>query len=118
MRSVGNPRTHPITFSASATLLAEGARFNEEIHRLPTGCTTFIPKGVIRFRTHEEANRDQMECIAAGMARIARGRLMDEYAPPETLEDMKARQTMREKDVANRAVIERALELFKSENKR
>ena len=35
MRTIGHRKEHPITFSASAALLAEGARFNDEIHRLP-----------------------------------------------------------------------------------
>lgn len=71
MRTVGHRKEQPPTFSASAELLAEGARFNDEIHRLPTGDTTFIPKGVYFFKTHEEANRHQMRCLAEGMARVA-----------------------------------------------
>lgn len=74
MRTVGHRKNHPITFSASAELLIEGARFNEEIHRLPTGNMTFIPKGVTRFSTHAEANRHQLDCLAAGMARVAQAR--------------------------------------------
>ena len=71
MRIVGHRKEHPITFSASAALLAEGARFNDGIHRLPTGNTTFIPKGVFRFKSHEDANRHQQDCLVEGMARIA-----------------------------------------------
>lgn len=71
MRTVGHRKERPITFSASAELLMEGARFNEEIHRLPTGATTFIPKGVFRFKTHEAANQHQQQCLAEGMALIA-----------------------------------------------
>jgi hypothetical protein len=37
MRIVGHRQERPISFSASAALLAEGARFNDDIHRLPTG---------------------------------------------------------------------------------
>ena len=74
MRIVGHRKAHPITFSASASLLVEGARFNEEIHRLPTGNRTFIPKGVYHFLTLDEANRHEADCLAAGMARVARGR--------------------------------------------
>jgi hypothetical protein len=74
MRQVGHRQEHPITFSASAELLAEGARFNDEIHRLPTGGLTAIPKGVFRFRSHEEANRHQLECLVAGMVKAARDR--------------------------------------------
>jgi hypothetical protein len=71
MRTIGHRKQRPITFSASAELLAEGARFNDEIHRLPTGNTTFIPKGVYRFKKHEDANRQQLDNLAKGMARIA-----------------------------------------------
>jgi hypothetical protein len=74
MRTVGHRKERPITFSASADLLAEGARFNDEIHRLPTGSRTFIPKGVYRFMSHEESNRFDLDCLAKGMAEIAQER--------------------------------------------
>jgi len=71
MRTVGHRKEHPITFSPSATLLAEGARFNDEIHKLPTGNQTFIPKGIYRFKSFEEANRHDLDCLVEGMAQIA-----------------------------------------------
>jgi hypothetical protein len=71
MKIVGFRKERPIGSQASGELLVEGARFNEEIHRLPTGGTTFIPKGVYRFKTHAEANRHQMDCLVEGMVRIA-----------------------------------------------
>lgn len=74
MRTVGHRQQRPISLAASATLLLEGARFNDEIHRLPTGDQTFIPKGVYFFKTHEEANRHQLQCLVEGMAKIARER--------------------------------------------
>jgi hypothetical protein len=74
MRSIGHRKLRPIRFSASGALLAEGARFNDELHRLPTGDQGFIPKGVYRFKTHEEANRFDLDCLAKRMARIARER--------------------------------------------
>ena len=66
MRTVGQRRERPIGLHASGTLLTEGARFNDEMHRLPTGNTTFIPKGVYRFKTHEDANQHQLDCLAKG----------------------------------------------------
>jgi len=69
MRIIGHRKEHPITFSASARLLVEGARFNDEIHRLPTGNTTFTPKGIFRFMTHEAANQHQLNCLVDGIAR-------------------------------------------------
>jgi hypothetical protein len=74
MRTVGHRKERPISFSASAAILAEGARFNDEIHRLPTGKSTFIPKGVFRFKTHEDANRQQLDCLVEGMAEAALAR--------------------------------------------
>lgn len=75
MRTIGHRKEHPITFSASATLLAEGARFNDELHHLPTGNTTFIPKGVFWFKSHEDANHHQQDCLIQGMAQIALDRM-------------------------------------------
>ena len=72
MKTVGQRKERPVgLLPASGALLAEGVRFNDEIHRLPTGNTTFIPKGVYRFKTHEEAYRHQLDCLAKGMAQIA-----------------------------------------------
>ena len=71
MRTVGHRRERPITFSASVARLIEGVRFNDGIHKLPTGGTTFIPKGVYRFSRHEDANRHWQDCVAEGMAKIA-----------------------------------------------
>lgn len=74
MRTVGQRKERPISFSASAELLAEGARFNDEIHQLPTGGLTCIPKGVFMFKTHEEANRHQQACIVESLTQAARER--------------------------------------------
>jgi hypothetical protein len=74
MRIVGHRQPPPISFNASAARLAEGARFNDEIHHLPSGSDSFIPKGVYRFKTHAEANQHQMDCLANGMAYVARAR--------------------------------------------
>jgi hypothetical protein len=74
MRTIGKRKEHPITFSGSGTLLAEAARFNDEIHHLPTGNTSHIPKGLYRFKTLEDANRHHQYCLVDDMARIALGR--------------------------------------------
>lgn len=75
MRIVGKRKERGISPVPSGTLLAAGARFNDEIHRLPTGNTTFIPKGLYRFMSHAEANQHQLDCLAKGMAQLARERL-------------------------------------------
>lgn len=61
MRIVGNRKQRAISISARTDLLIEGAHFNDEIHRKPGGKTTCIPKGVYRFKTHEQANQQQEE---------------------------------------------------------
>jgi len=71
MKIIGRRIERPITFSASAELLAEGSRFNESLSGLPTGNTAFIPKGVFRFKNHEEANRHQENCLIDGMVKTA-----------------------------------------------
>ena len=71
MRIIGSRKEPAISFSASAALLVEGAQFNDEIHRLPTGNATFIPKGVYRFYSHEEAYRQWEDCLVNAMARAA-----------------------------------------------
>jgi hypothetical protein len=71
MRTVGGRKARPLSVAGSGALLDEGARFNDEIHRLPTGDRTFIRKGVYRFKTHEDANRHDFDRIAVGMAEIA-----------------------------------------------
>ncbi|MDR3300791.1 MAG: hypothetical protein LBU43_12570 [Candidatus Accumulibacter sp.] len=71
MKIAGLRKERPVGTPASGELLLEGARFNDEIHRLPTGHMTFIPKGIYRFKTHQEANRRQLDCLAKGMAKIA-----------------------------------------------
>ncbi len=72
MRIVGRRQAPVISFAASAKQLEAGARFNDEIHRLPSGDDSFVPKGLYRFATHAEANRHQVECLAVGMANLAR----------------------------------------------
>jgi hypothetical protein len=75
MRTVGHRQEQRISFNASGALLAEGARFNDEIHRLPTGARTYMRKGVFRFRTHEEANRHDLDCAVERMVQTALDRL-------------------------------------------
>jgi hypothetical protein len=61
-------------------LLAEGARFNEAISRLSQ--TTFVPKGIYRFRSHDAANRHAEDCLVRGMGRLAATRARELTAAP------------------------------------
>lgn len=66
MKTIGRRTEPPITLHASGALLAAGARFNETLSHLSP--STFVPKGVYRFRTHEAANLHWQDCLARGMA--------------------------------------------------
>ena len=68
MHTVGQRKIREISLHASADLLREGAMFNDEIHLLPTGKTTYFPKGVFRYSSHEQANAHWIACVAKGMA--------------------------------------------------
>lgn len=73
MRRVGVRREPEIVAQASGLLLEQGARFNETLSRLAP--STFVPKGVYRFRSHEEANRHEQDCLARGMGLLAAERV-------------------------------------------
>lgn len=68
MRTVGERRERGLSPMANGELLAEGARFCETMAHL--ALTTFIPKGVYRFKSHQLANQHEQECLARGMARV------------------------------------------------
>jgi hypothetical protein len=69
MRQVGSRRARAIARDASASLLIEGALFNEAVSRLSP--STFVPKGIYRFRSHEEANQHAEDCLVRGMGLLA-----------------------------------------------
>lgn len=72
MRQVGKRREMPIAEHARGVLLAQGARFNEAMAHLAP--STFIPKGIYRFKTHEAMNQHQQDCLVLGMGRLAAAR--------------------------------------------
>lgn len=72
MRHVGTRREQALSDVPTGALLAEGARFNEAVHRL--AAASGVAKGIYRFKTHEEANRHALDSLVRGMARVAGGR--------------------------------------------
>ena len=54
MKQVGSRREAPIVEQGNGQLLAQAAQFSETIAHLAP--STFIPKGVFRFKTHAEMN--------------------------------------------------------------
>jgi hypothetical protein len=70
MKTIGKRKELKPTGKPSAENLIRGARLNEEMQKLPTGNTTFVPKGkVYRFKTLTEANRFLKECVIDGIVK-------------------------------------------------
>jgi hypothetical protein len=80
MKTIGSRRQTVISAHASGESLAEGARFSETIAHLAK--STFVPKGVYRFKTHEAANKHQQDCLALGMGQLAAERTRDGSTKP------------------------------------
>ena len=68
MKTIGHRKIRPINNVATAASLLEGARFNDALHNLPTGNTTYFPKGIYRYSSHEEANNHWDEYVINGIA--------------------------------------------------
>ena len=71
-RTVGQRKTRPITFNATAENLISGCAFNDAIHAALGHPHIGMPKGVYYFKNHEEANAHQEYWLAKHMARIAK----------------------------------------------
>jgi len=72
MRIVGKRNIRSISILPSGDLLKEGALFNDEVHKLPTGNTTYFPKGVFRYKSFEDAEAHFTEQVIKGMASNAK----------------------------------------------
>jgi hypothetical protein len=71
MRIVGKRIEPMLSPLASGEALMRAASFNEMMQSvMPYGKVSCFPKGIYRYRTHEEANRHQDECLARHMAKI------------------------------------------------
>lgn len=78
MKTIGLRRQPEMPGHASGEALATGARFSESIAHLAK--STFIPKGIYRFKSHEAANKHQQDCLARGMGLLAAARSRDRTA--------------------------------------
>lgn len=74
MKVVGSRKVQRMEAKPSGKLLAESARFNDGLAAVPDIGSTFIPKGIYRFATAEQADAHRERCLAEGMARVARNR--------------------------------------------
>ena len=67
---VGNRKLPKISIISSGELLRRGCEVNDALHSLPTGETTYFPKGVYRYKTFEQANQHWISCLIKGMVQI------------------------------------------------
>jgi hypothetical protein len=68
MKVAGKRKERSITVHADGALLREGALFNTEMQKMQS--TFRFPRGVFRYKTHEEADRQMMDCVVDSMAAI------------------------------------------------
>lgn len=72
MKIVGKRQEAEIFPNASAESLRRAAKFNEMLQStMPNGALGYIPKGVYRFFSNQEANEQQEACLIAHLVRIA-----------------------------------------------
>ena len=72
MKIIGKRKERKISFHADGALLREGAIFNTELQKLQS--TFRFPRGVYRYKTHEDADRHMMECVVDSMVAILKSR--------------------------------------------
>lgn len=70
MRQVGIRMERQAQAESSGSALAASAEFGMTIAKLAGG-SSFVPKGLYRFKTHDEAAKRDGAWLAAGMAKIA-----------------------------------------------
>jgi hypothetical protein len=70
MRQVGKRVEPTMTAEVSGPALAANIAFSADLTQLAGG-RVFFPKGVFRYKSHDEANAHQAECLAEGMALLA-----------------------------------------------
>ena len=100
MKQVGSRQFPTISLQASGLLLKQGALFNEALAYLAP--STFVPKGVYRYRSHLAANQHAMDCLSLGMGKKAADAAIGLAA-------------MRDKDTQDRHIIEHALAAYKNQ---
>ncbi len=72
MRIAGNRKERDIAFHADGALLKEGALFNTEMQKMQS--TFRFPRGVFRYKSHEDADRHMMECVIDSMVAVRKTR--------------------------------------------
>lgn len=76
MKKVGKRVEHPVVVKPSGASLASNIAFSYDMTQMAGG-RVFFPKGVFRYKSHDEANAHQSACLANGMAKLAKERRHD-----------------------------------------
>ena len=61
MKIAGKRKERDITLHADGALLREGALFNTEMQKMQS--ILRFPRGVFRYKSHQDADRHMMECV-------------------------------------------------------
>ena len=69
MRQVGTRVEQAITERASGAMLVQGALFIEALSKLSPA--VFNIKGVYRYKSHDEADRHELDHLVEGMGQLA-----------------------------------------------
>ena len=72
MKVAGKRKERSITFHADGALLREGALFNTEMQNMQS--TFRFPRGVFRYKSHEEADRHMMDCAVNSIVAVQKSR--------------------------------------------
>jgi len=72
MKVAGKRKERDITFHADGALLREGALFNTEMQKMQS--TFCFPRGVYRYKSHEDADLHMMECVVNSMVAVQKNR--------------------------------------------
>lgn len=72
MKHAGKRKERDITLHADGALLREGALFNTEMQKLQS--TFRFPRGVFRYKSHEEADRHMMDCVVESIVAVQQAR--------------------------------------------
>lgn len=70
MKQVDKRIEPAMTVEVSGSALASNIAFSADLTQLAGG-RVFFPKGVYRYKSHDEANAHQSDCLAQGMAQLA-----------------------------------------------
>lgn len=72
MKVVGRFKERPLSLHARGDLLTEGATFNTDLQKLQSSFR--FPRGVYRYKSHEDADRHWMECVVANIVAVQEAR--------------------------------------------